>query len=70
MSLGGPGYDPANEEIARLLQDAGILWVVPAGNGEAGCHGRFGAAQSAAGALLQLGKQRKAGQVPQVLCLG
>lgn len=34
MSLGSPGYDPAYAELASLLQDAGILWVVPAGNGE------------------------------------
>lgn len=32
MSLGSPGYDPAYAELASLLQDAGILWVVPAGN--------------------------------------
>ncbi len=36
MSLGSSGYDPAYSEVATLLRDAGILWVVPAGNGEAG----------------------------------
>lgn len=35
MSLGSSGYDPAYSEVATLLRDAGILWVVPAGNGEA-----------------------------------
>ncbi|KAL4426248.1 hypothetical protein ABPG77_009863 [Micractinium sp. CCAP 211/92] len=32
MSLGSSGYDPAYSEVATLLRDAGILWVVPAGN--------------------------------------
>ena len=43
VSLGGPGWSSYYYDAVSALQDAGILVVAAAGNGDGECMGRGGA---------------------------